>query len=130
MFKLKLGMVCVGILVLSSCQSQDSMESRNKALWLDVTDQLLPRTSEWTNRVELADLNGDGRVDLLFANGGKYSEPGKPELNRVFANRGPDAPFEEITKQVLGSQADLARVIKVRDVSGDGVPDILVTHQE
>ena len=56
-------------------------------LWTDVTEHVLPETREWTNRVEVADLDGDGRPDLLFANGGDYSEPGEPERNRVFFNR-------------------------------------------
>ena len=57
-------------------------------LWEDVTARVFLETAEWTNYVELADVDGDGRVDLLFANGGNYSEPGEPEPNRVFLNRG------------------------------------------
>jgi hypothetical protein len=90
-------------------------------LWEDVTDRVLVETAEWTNYVELADVDGDGRVDLLFANGGNYSEPGEPEPNRVFLNRGDR--FEEI--RILGAP-DIARVIRVRDVNGDGHVDILV----
>lgn len=101
-------------------------DSLPTALWVDATERLLPETAEWTNRVELADIDGDGRVDLLFANGGNYSEPGQAELNRVFLNRGPGQPFEEVTEQVFGARGDFARVIKVRDVSGDGIVDILV----
>jgi hypothetical protein len=96
------------------------------ALWHDATDELLPATGEWTNKVELADIDGDGRIDLLFANGGNYSEPGEPELNRAFANRGPGQPFEEVTGRVFGSTPDLARVIKARDFDGDGDTDIFV----
>ena len=51
-----------------------------RVLWHDVTASVLPTTAEWTNRVALADIDGDGRVDLLFANGGNYSEPGAPEV--------------------------------------------------
>ena len=40
-----------------------------QVLWEDVTARVLPETAQWTNYVELADLDGDGRVDLLFANG-------------------------------------------------------------
>ena len=58
-----------------------------EVLWHDVTSSVLTATAEWTNRVALADIDGDGRVDLLFANGGNYSDPGTPELNRVFLNR-------------------------------------------
>jgi len=96
------------------------------ALWHDATDELLPATGEWTNKVELADIDGDGRIDLLFANGGNYSDPGEPELNRAFANRGPGQPFEEVTARVFGSTPDLARVIKARDFDADGNTDILV----
>ena len=96
------------------------------ALWVDATDELLPATAEWTNKVELADIDGDGRIDLLFANGGNYSEAGEPELNRAFANRGPGQPFEEVTARVFGSTPDLARVIKARDLDGDGDADIFV----
>ena len=96
------------------------------ALWHDATDELLPATGEWTNKVELADIDGDGRIDLLFANGGNYSDPGEPELNRAFANRGPGQPFEEVTAEVFGSTPDLARVIKARDFDGDGNTDIFV----
>ena len=95
-------------------------------LWVDATDELLPATGEWTNKVELGDIDGDGRIDLLFANGGDYSEPGEPELNRAFANRGPGQPFDEVTAQVFGSVPDLTRVIKARDFDGDGDADIFV----
>ena len=95
-------------------------------LWTDVTDQTIGATAEWSNKVELADLNGDGRVDILFANGGNYNEPGTPEPNRIFLNQGAGKPFREATEEILGPTGDLARVIKARDVSGDGIVDILV----
>ncbi|HEX7283295.1 MAG TPA: VCBS repeat-containing protein, partial [Vicinamibacterales bacterium] len=83
-------------------------------------------TKLWTNKVEIADLNGDGRPDLLFANGGDYSTPGTPEPNQVFFNTGAGSRFVEMTEQVLGATPDLARVIKARDLNGDGLVDIVV----
>jgi hypothetical protein len=95
-------------------------------LWEDVTAATIGPTGYWTNKVEVADLNGDGRPDLLFANGGDYSTPGTPEPNQVFFNAGPGAPFVEMTNQVFGITPDLARVIKARDLNADGIVDIVV----
>ncbi len=97
-----------------------------RALWVDATDEVLDSTAEWSNKVELADLNGDGWLDILFANGGDYSTPGDPEPNRVFMNRGPGQRFEQRTADVLGPRPDISRVIKARDFDGDGDVDIFV----
>lgn len=87
---------------------------------------MLDSTAEWTNKVELADLNGDGRVDLLFANGGNYSTPGDPEMNRAFFNQGAGERFVERTSSVFGASPDLTRVIMARDLDGDGIIDVFV----
>ena len=95
-------------------------------LWTDVTSTALPATTYWTNKVEVADLNGDGRPDLLFANGGDYSTPGTPEPNQVFFNVGQGFRFEDATARVFGETRGLTRVIKARDLNGDGHTDIVV----
>jgi VCBS repeat protein len=101
-------------------------QSPKPPLWVDVTATTIGSTKYWTNKVEIADLNGDRRPDLIFANGGDYSTPGTPEPNQVFLNMGPGARFMEATVQVLGSTPDLARVVKARDLNDDGVIDIVV----
>lgn len=95
-------------------------------LWIDVTADTIGETALWTNKVEIADINGDGLPDLLFANGGNYSDPGKPEPNQVFLNHGAGRRFTEATQAVFGPTPDLARVIKARDFNGDGIVDIVV----
>jgi hypothetical protein len=100
-----------------------SIDSKN--IWKDATKATIGATEGWTNKVELADIDSDGLVDILFANGGDYDSPGKRDFSKVFLNRGPGEMFEGATRKVL-PKAMLARVIKVRDVNSDGSPDILV----
>ncbi len=99
--------------------------------WDDATADTIGTTAQWSNKVELADVDGDGWVDILFANGGDYFDAGTPEAQRVFKNLGnwSAAPphFQEITATVFGGAGTrLSRVIKVRDVDGDGDQDIFV----
>jgi hypothetical protein len=72
------------------------------------------------------DFDGDGLIDILHANGGLYDTPGDPEPPAAFRNGGPGAPFEDVGARVFGDGAWHARVIKGRDVTGDGVVDLLV----
>jgi hypothetical protein len=95
-------------------------------LWTDATEIYLPVTEEWTNRVEVADLDGDKLLDIVFANGGNYSEPGTLELSRVFINQGKDLKFKEVTSEIFGDQKYYARVVKVRDINNDKIPDLII----
>ena len=93
---------CIGVSLLScekaSKKSTLPDEPISKELWVDATDIYLPITAEWTNRVEVADINGDNLLDLLFVNGGNYSEPGELEPSRIFINKGPDTKYEDKKK--------------------------------
>jgi hypothetical protein len=116
----------IAAVAVAPSQASDSRQAPTnpKALWIDATAVTIGTTAQWTNKVEIADIDGDGRLDLLFANGGDYSTPGKPELNRAFLNRGAGVMFEEQSTEVFGTP-DLTRVIKARDLNGDGFVDIL-----
>ena len=112
--------------VISAVWLAQAGQSVPTKLWVDATPDTIGETKEWTNKVEVADLNEDGRPDLLFANGGNYSEPGAPEPSRVFFNMGPGQKFVEKTTEVLGPTPDISRVIKARDLTGDGIIDIVM----
>jgi hypothetical protein len=100
--------------------------AQQSPLWVDVTAEAIGSTASWTNKVTIADINGDVRPDLLFANGGNYSEPGAPEMNGAFVQIGRGIAFEDRSAAVFGPDPDLARVIKAHDVNGDGHTDIFV----
>lgn len=123
-------LISLGLTVLSCEKKVDKIVSTEtnieQELWVDETQTYLPETKEWTNRVEVADINGDNRLDLLFANGGNYSEPGALESSRIFINQGSNKKFKEITKQIFDESKYLSRVIKVRDINKDSIPDIII----
>ena len=93
--------------------------------WVDATAETIGETAQYTNRVELADLNGDGWVDLLFANGGNYDQPGDPVASWAYLNNG-DGTFADATTAILGDHALLTRVIRSADLDTDGDDDILL----
>jgi hypothetical protein len=97
-------------------------------LWVDATAETIGETGDWTNKAEIGDVDGDGRPDLLFANGGDYDKAGAKVQSRVFLNRGRGAKFEDATKAIFGETTTFARAIKVRDVSGDGIADVFVAN--
>ncbi len=95
-------------------------------LWRDATEETTGATGMWTNKVEVADIDGDGHLDILHANGGEYEAPGPPERQGVYLNPGKDGPWTDATDDVFGDDRFLARVIKARDATGDGITDLFV----
>jgi hypothetical protein len=96
--------------------------------WQDATAPCLGTTSEtgqeWANKVEVADVDGDGRIDILFANGGDYDTVGANQPARVFGNAGSGA-CTDISATAVGGFSGHSRMIKAADIDGDGDLDIL-----
>lgn len=93
---------CKGIYLLS-CEKSSNKSATSEVLisnelWVDATDIYLSVTAEWTNRVEVADLNRDNLLDLLSANSSNYSEPDELESSHNLINKGPDTKYEDQKK--------------------------------
>ena len=81
--------------------------------------------SSYTNRAELADINGDRLVDILFANGGNYDMAGEPEFSQVFLNQVRPRCSKRRHRRSSAKPACWHGLL-VRDVNADSLPDILV----
>jgi len=111
----------------SLAPEESEAPSAYAGLWENATAQTIGTTSEWTNKVEVADLNGDGYADLIFPNGGDYDTPGTPVATQVFFSNFPDSPqFTDVTDQVMGDLVGITRVAKVADLDMNGTADVVL----
>ncbi|MBL9101653.1 MAG: VCBS repeat-containing protein [Myxococcales bacterium] len=79
-----------------------------------------------SSKVDAADLDGDGLIDLVFANAAGYNkgDPGSPQLQQAFRNNG--AGMEDISSNVFMGTKYNGRAVKLRDLDNDGDNDIFL----
>src|SRR5882724_6889796 len=77
----------------------------------------------YTSWMMLADLDGNGTLDQLWANGGGYYVPGTVAESSILLNNGVGV-FTDVTPSGFGAAASRLRQEAVADVDGDGDLDI------
>lgn len=82
----------------------------------------LPSQNVWTNGVELADVDGDGDKDILFANGSSYSAGGA-QPQHLFLNNG--AGVFAAAHANLNVANFNAQMVIAEDFDGDGDLDLM-----
>ncbi len=82
-----------------------------------------PGPEEYSNQATIGDLDGDGDLDIVFANGGGFASPGPDETQRVYINDG-SGVFTDESAARLGF-AGLARGVELGDIDGDGDLDMV-----
>lgn len=90
----------------------------------DAPEDLQRRWNQGDLFCELADLDNDGRLDLILASGDYPDPPPFDERLRIFRQR-PEGTFEDVTEQ-WGIDHVGAAQISLADVDLDGDVDILV----
>jgi hypothetical protein len=86
-----------------------------------------PPPLEWTNQLTIGDLDGDGDLDIVWANGGNFSSPGAPQVARVYINNG-SGFFSDETAARTGNHAGLYRGVELGDCDRDGDLDVILAQ--
>ncbi|MFN8019533.1 MAG: CRTAC1 family protein [Acidimicrobiales bacterium] len=130
------------------CQAPDPCSRAGNRLYAgdgrggftDVTDQYGVRSGSWGWGAAAADLNLDGRLDLVLANGARYRTEGDsadPTLQagddsaddptRVWVNTG-DGPWPEVADAIGVRDRANGKAAVAFDADGDGDLDVLIAN--
>ena len=115
----RLGPVVVVFSVLSSTARAEP--------WVEDKAFFTENANRGSSMVDAADLNGDGWIDLVFANGNGYDkgDANSGQLQQAFRNEGGVATTD-ISADVFGGTSFTGRAVKVRDIDRDGDNDIML----
>ncbi len=92
---------------------------------------LLPGVARWSEGVECVDVDKDGDLDLLFADGDGFSAAGTKRQNVVLINQFVPTgilSFSDESVARLGARVSNAKMVISGDVNGDGWPDLLYAN--
>ena len=85
------------------------------------TWKLLPTDSDCTESIGLADVDGDGDLDIALGN---FAYPGEP--NRLYLNDG-SGIFNDATARIP-ADSDQTSTVALADVDGDADPDLVIAN--
>ncbi len=97
--------------------------------FVEDTSARLPAASplEYSEQVDLADIDGDGDLDILFANGRGFASPQLQEENRLYINNG-DGVFTDETDARMADVTGYTRDVEFGDLDNDGDLDCLIVN--
>ena len=80
-----------------------------------------------SSKVDAADLNGDGLIDLVFANGGGFDKGDDISdfPQQAFINEG-GTVMNDVSASIFGQASYVGRAVKLRDIDYDGDNDIIL----
>ncbi|MDG1813733.1 MAG: FG-GAP-like repeat-containing protein, partial [Porticoccaceae bacterium] len=82
-----------------------------------VTGAPIGSDGDSTESVALADVDGDGNLDVVAGNIG--------QTNKLYLNKGGDGGFASVTGSDIGSEKDSTESVALADVDGDGDLDLV-----
>ena len=91
------------------------------------TTSRFPTQAEYTNQATFGDLDGDGDLDIVFANGQGYSSLGALLKPRIYINDGSGVFTDETDARAAGVTGCF-RGVELGDCDGDGDLDMVLAQ--
>ena len=83
-----------------------------------------PNPTDYTNQITIGDLDGDGDLDIVFANGGGFGSATTPQRQRIYINNG-SGVFTDESGPRIGALAARCRGVELGDIDNDGDLDMI-----
>lgn len=114
---------CTGLLALAATDAASGQQFVDKT----ATNFPSPAPLEYTSQCTVGDIDGDGDLDVIFANGSGFSCPVTAQILRFYINNG-SGTFADGSAAATGSATFKARGVELGDCDGDGDLDIIVAQ--
>ncbi len=98
--------------------------NNGSGVFSDATAGRLPTVVDSSKSSHLEDFDGDGDLDVFFANGGSF----QGEQNRLYANNG-TGTFTEVTAAALPTRTENSTGSVTADLDGDGDLDLVLSQE-
>ena len=108
---------CLGLTLLTSAALAQQFAEESSTRFPN------PQLNEYTNQLTVGDIDLDGDLDLIFANGGNFFSQGPPLTQRVFVNDGVGNFTDESALRLNFS--GIARGVEMGDIDDDGDLDLI-----
>lgn len=83
----------------------------------------VPNPEDYTNQLSIGDIDNDGDLDIVFANGAGFSAASAPLPQRVFINDGTGVFVDQSTARLNFN--GICRGVEMGDIENDGDLDLL-----
>lgn len=117
-------MASIGCVAVAACVAARAASAQQ---FVDQTASRFPVQAEYTNYIAVGDIDGDGDLDICFANGGGYSALGTLLKPRLYVNNGSGVFADETDARAAGVTGCF-RSAEFGDVDGDGDLDLVLAQ--